>query len=349
MLAHRLRWPIAAIIVLVLIALLASIAGSNREPDTSTAVELAVTPVDAAGESDTMAPAGRAASAAPAPPPSALDQPHHREVQEPIIRSTPSQADAPRLPPVDAPLVDILGTLTRRADAGDPAAACRLAADLVRCKHRADLLSGINRNFLMGNDSAERPFAAAEHPDQQRLARANRICAGVPSALIAEAFRRTMDAADLGHPGARRWLAMYGESELARYAFDAPEQVQRWHHSLVRWAISSLDAGDRRVGSLWAGAASFPMDTPINALLETDPTLRLALLRYEALRRQRDGEPMDRLAAAAYDELAPGLPPASVAMAEAAAQRWVAVMAPVQSHVTPRTYAERLMAYCGEP
>jgi hypothetical protein len=268
--------------------------------------------------------------------------------------STPQAANtsiaAQPLPAADTPLADILDELTRRADAGEPAAACRLAAELTRCSHRDELVSGLNAASLV-EDRVRRPTDTL-HGDRQRaaLSTANRVCTGVAPERIAEAPHRLMNAADLGHPGARAWAAMHGHREAIRHLFDAPDVAQRWREQAVRWAIESLDTGNRSVGANWAGYAGFPhMDyEPIVRLLSEDPTLSLALLRYRALRAQRDGQPApDDVMAAG---IAAGLPPDAVALAESAAHRWVAAMGP---QATPRDGpiepAARLMAACDAP
>ncbi len=299
-----------------------------------------------AAESAAAAPKPHSAASQATTQPSALEDALVPTTPTPTAPAPSPHAESLPLPPADTPLADILDALTRRADAGEPAAACRLAAELVRCGHREDLVSRMAMDAVRDAYEPGRHASIAQHPLQVQLAEANRICANVPATRINEAFRRTMDAADLGHAGARSWLAMHGETELPRHLFDAPELVQRWQRDVRRWAIASLDAGDRRVGGLWASVAGSPMDTPISSTVDADPTLRLALLRYRVLRQQRDGEPSDRLSETLASELAAGLSAESIALAESTAQRWVAAMGPRQEPESRLGYAERLMNRC---
>jgi hypothetical protein len=349
--ARARRRRIVALAGAVLIAVLAFVATSRRGDDAPVAVEPTETPAastDAPGE---VRATSRPANPAAAPQRSALNETLRPAMPTPSALATAPKTERAPMPPADTPLIEILDALTRRTDAGDPAAACRLAAELIRCSHRAALVADINSDAFRTDPSSKRHIASSEHRGHKLLAEANRICAGVPATRINEAFRRTMDAADLGHPGARSWVALYGEGESVRHLFDQPELARRWQRSAPRWAIASLDEGDRRLGGIWAMVAYSPMETPISALVEADPALRLALLRYAALREQREGEPAHRLAESEARDLAATLPPDAIALAERTAQQWVAAMGPrltseeLQStnRLTP---AERLMTGC---
>jgi hypothetical protein len=276
--------------------------------------------------------------------PTALTAP----VQPPPLPAARTPAQPALLPPADTPLAEVLDELTRRADAGELRAACRLAAELVRCSHRAALVTSINASTL-GDGRWRRPeHEAVEEQQRAALVTANRVCAGVAPERIAEAPHRLMDAADLGHPGARAWAAVHGADEAIRHLLDAPDVAERWQQNVVRWAIASLEAGDRSVGANWAAnAGAVSIHSPIARLLEQDPTLALALLRYRSLRAQRDGTAQDGGLAAAH--IAAALPADAIAVAESTAQRWVAAMGPLQPPSMTVMPADRLMNRCDEP
>lgn len=333
----------AAILMAALVVVGTSMRG-DVAPLAVVPVATPVAPTDAAG--DIPAPSRRA-NATASPPRSALDEVLRPAMPTPGSRATAPKTDPSPLPPADTPLVEIVDALTRRAEAGDPAAACRLAAELVRCSHRAQLVASINSDAFRTDPESKRHLASSEHRGHERLAEANRICAGVPAARINEAFRRTMDAADLGHPGARSWIVMYGDAELARHLFDDPDAVQRWLHNVPRWVITSLEEGDWRIGASWASVAGSPFNMgPTSTLLESDPGLRLALLRFQALRRQREGQSASRLLEAETTDLMVNLPRDVIALAESAAHRWVAAMGPQPQPETTQSWPERLMARC---
>jgi hypothetical protein len=291
----------------------------------------------------TTRPQTASTTAAPATP-TALSE----ALQQSPLPAARTPAQPAPLPPADTPLGEILDELTRRADAGEPRAACRLAAELVRCSHRAALVASINANSF-GDTRWRRPeHVAVEDQRRAALVTANRVCAGVAPERIAEAPRRLMDAADLGHPGARAWAAAHGADEAIRHLLDAPDVAERWRQSVIRWVIASLEAGDRGVGMNWASHAGYPfMETPVARMLGQDPALALALLRYRAMRAQRDGTaPADGLV---VDRIATSLPADAVALAESAAQRWVAAMGPMQPPPSTVMPADRLMNLCDEP
>lgn len=301
---------------------------------------------------DTTPERGPATASAGQGPVRASDLAPASALVKPAAATPPAKSpiSAQPLPAADTPLADILDELSRRADAGEPEAACRLAAELMRCSHRDELVFGLNVASILQDRS--RPSAEASRGDRQRatLSTANRVCAGVAPERIAEAPHRLMNAADLGHPGARAWAAIHGGHEAIRHLFDAPDVAQRWREQAVRWAIESLDVGDRSVGASWASYAGYPgmYWEPTVRLLSEDPTLSLALLRYRALRAQRDGQPaQDEVVAA---RIAAGLPPDAVALAESAAHRWVAAMGPQATPQDgPIERAARLMAACSAP
>lgn len=120
--------------------------------------------------------------------------------------AAPPPKDLPPMPPANLPLRDAIAPLQARADAGDAASACRLGIELLRCAHLQDYA-------LAHDDDMARQERALEAKGD--LDGANRIamgrlshaqlrdtCAGVPDALVADAFRYVRQAALAGEPEA---------------------------------------------------------------------------------------------------------------------------------------------------
>lgn len=340
-------WRLAGVALAVVTGVTALVLFRAERPDPTASTGDPEAPVAVADDT-----AGSTAVTPPAMTAGAMSTPATRTALTEALQPSPlSDARTPvppaPLPPADAPLAEILDELTQRADAGEPRAACRLAAELVRCSHRDALVTSVNANSL-GDTRWRRPeHDAVEDQQRSALVTANRVCAGVAPERIADAPHRLMDAADLGHPGARAWAAAYGADEAIRHLLDAPDVAERLQQNVVRWVIASLEAGDRGVGANWASYAGFPfMETPVVRLLEQDPVLALALLRYRTLRAQRDGTaPADGLVA---DRIAATVPADAVALAESTAQRWVAAMGPMQPPPSTVMPADRLMSLCDE-
>ena len=118
------------------------------------------------------------------------------------------------LPPANTPLVSMAATLQQRADAGDSRAACRLAAELIRCRQDAAMLAEV---------------AAPDAPMSDRLARAGKLdqaialderllvmsqqqqqCHALPEGLVARAGDYLAQAARAGEPEA---MILYVEGQ----------------------------------------------------------------------------------------------------------------------------------------
>ena len=160
------------------------------------------------------APAPAASPAADAPPPAQADAGAPRQ---PALATAPI-APAP-LPSLGAPLALVVADLQARSDAGDPAAACRLAAEQVHCSRReiqsaeldrwlaeqqailADIAPVQMRKTVAQN--IERQLAARE----DFIDRTRRHCEGVPVASPNDIARQWRRAALLGSPAAMRQYA----------------------------------------------------------------------------------------------------------------------------------------------
>jgi hypothetical protein len=93
------------------------------------------------------------------------------------------------LPAADTPLADILDELSRRADAGEPGAACRLAAELMRCSHRDELVFRLNSASMLQDRS--RPSAEPSRDERQRANLSTAIACAPASHPNASPRRRT--------------------------------------------------------------------------------------------------------------------------------------------------------------
>ena len=123
--------------------------------------------------------------------PSAIGTPRHA-----------STIDATPLPPANAPLAEVADSLRAAAAAGNGAAACRLAMELIRCRvYRYDLESLKNRPLLPETyDARQRAQIEQMHAaTQQRVARIRSVCEGVPDGSDREAWRLLFEAAKRGH------------------------------------------------------------------------------------------------------------------------------------------------------
>ena len=112
----------------------------------------------------------------------------------------------PALPAADVPVDAIAATLQQRADAGDSRAACRLAAELIRCRQDAYVLAmdakpGAPLSAPLARDGKLDAAIAADER-MLRLAEHQKRCRALPDGLLARAGDYLARAARAGEPEA---------------------------------------------------------------------------------------------------------------------------------------------------
>lgn len=191
---------------------------------------------------------------------------------QPSRASATSEAPLPRL---ETPLRDSLATLRQRADAGEPAAACRLAAEFEYChqiRHRLVAASEamqeqeqfrINRSPGLSEETRQnmRDMMAA---NSERLLKESEHCEGVPLSTPAERVHYWRQAALGGSVPALRHYAVGN-------AFRNNETLEN---------LDALDVYRREAEALaWRGAASGDLLTGL-ALASALSPQRNELRRY---------------------------------------------------------------------
>lgn len=266
------------------------------------------------------------------------------EVAEPTVERievmTPASSLAP-LPALGTPLRLGFEELKRRADAGEPLAACRLAAEFARCEvfqEQVALADDKQRRELRRieglQDATQRQRMRAALEDTadreaDRLARESEHCDGVPrfdQAARAGYWRR---AALGGHLPSMRHYAV-GNAFRWREMLGALPALTVYRAEAERIARQAAAAGD--VPTLLALAASYS-PLPRNAasghflaqVLRRDGRESLALYRQLrsaiASSTMPNREMMSREIDGIIGELEAGMPPAERAAAEQLAQR----------------------------
>ena len=193
------------------------------------------------------------------------------------------------LPPVNAPIAAIATTLQQRADAGDSRAACRLAAELIRCRQDAAFLAAV---------------ADPKSPMSDRLARAGKLdeaisldermllmseqqqqCRALPEGLLDRAGEYLAAAARAGEPEAMilyvegQHFAPTGMGRLADPGFDA------WRRETPAMAQALLRRGEPEAVFILALAYGDDEDW-FGGLVPDDPLLSEA---YSQLLRRLSG------------------------------------------------------------
>lgn len=237
------------------------------------------------------------------PAPATPGAPAPAEATAPAV--TP-MAPAP-LPSLAAPLALIAGDLKARSDAGDPAAACRLAAELAYCSardmHRADF-----DRWLAERQTA---LASIVDPEVRRSAAVNieremtlregmldqltRHCEGGPAATpndIAAQWRR---AALLGSPAA---MKQYASGNAFRWSslMDSLPLLATYRGEAEAMATQVARTGDGDM--LLAMAAGYdPLPSPSRSLLaqSLSPDGPRALAMYQRAHAALDGRPEETM------------------------------------------------------
>lgn len=195
--------------------------------------------------------------------------------------SAPASLAAQPLPPLDAPVADILDALEQRARAGDVRAACRLASELGRC-------GSLQRRRAMdlGRSLAQSPPRQISDEMVDVAARISmaleadeRACVGVAAERTADAVLWLQRAAAGRHLPSMVAFAggfwMSGDSSFVA----RPEVVATYARDAVPMALATLEAGDptlaNALGLAYAGRWS---GTPLDRLVKRDDAQAYALL-----------------------------------------------------------------------
>ncbi|MCE3005164.1 MAG: hypothetical protein LW860_21075 [Xanthomonadaceae bacterium] len=270
------RWMIGIVLGVLLFGVLGVVGMAIRShvtarpaPDPVPAATTVSAETDPTPQGDPDAAARGGADAASAP----------RRMASPL--PAPASTAAQPLPPLDAPVADILDTLEQRARAGDARAACRLASELGRC-------GSLQRRRAMdlGRSLAEAPPRQISDEMVDVAARISvaleadeRACAGVAAERTADAVLWLQRAAAGQHLpsmvafAAGVWMA--GDSSFVAH----PEVVATYARDAVPMALATLEAGDptlaNALGLAYAGRWS---GTPLDRLVPRDDAQAYALL-----------------------------------------------------------------------
>lgn len=227
----------------------------------------------------------------------------------------------PSLPPQSgAPSADIASSLAALADAGDGQAACRLSAELMRCRFltqaQADANPGMTRNIA-------RLQAAGKH-DQARMleARLSKMnsqlasCASLPAGLDKRALHYFRVAAMAGNPGLLyRYASGSGFESERGYGYLATPEFDQWRGEAEAAMQRALSQG-RPEAALALRMAYASDDGLFPGLVANDDRQAYA---YARLIERLFG---DTLAAAAFLPPRPSIPPAEAQLADTLAADW---------------------------
>lgn len=240
----------------------------------------------------------------------------------PIAKSLSSNGSqgtvaAPPLPPTDRPLADVFDELAERARQGDRHAACRLAWDLETC---ADLPRLVEiESTLVEWAAQERPASPAESRAahrisafSSRLARAQKVCAGLDASRTAQAMSMMRRAAELGDARSMARYALYPRFDPSRpleqvdamvaYRTDAPAFLERAVAAGDPIALFGLYHALAR-GEIMTRHGALPIDADPVRALELGLVLRtFADAETVAGIDQRIAEILPRLSAAQRDQ-----------------------------------------------
>ncbi|WP_155944720.1 hypothetical protein [Pseudoxanthomonas sp. Root630] len=163
------------------------------------------------------------------------------------------------LPPLDQPLRDILPELKRRADAGEAAASCRLAAELDFCAQIRMRLASTAEMLRDGSESSVRfgqidPNATRQEQQRQseqalvahseRLLEESAHCESVPASTPAQRVQYWRSAALGGNPMALRMYAS-GNAFRQENLLDQLEALRLYRGEAESMALRAAQSGDR--------------------------------------------------------------------------------------------------------
>ncbi|MCX7033310.1 MAG: hypothetical protein NT046_04985 [Arenimonas sp.] len=203
--------------------------------------------------------------------------------------ASPTDSPPTPLPPANAPIAAIAATLQQRADAGDSRAACRLAAELIRCRQDAAYLAAVADPQSPMSDRLARAGKLDEaiSLDERMLAKSEQQqqCRALPKGLLDRAGDYLTQAARAGEPEAMilyvegQHFPPVGMGRLADAGFEA------WRRETPAMAQALLRRGEPEAVFILALAYADDEDW-FGGLVPDDPVLSEA---YSQLLRRLSG------------------------------------------------------------
>jgi hypothetical protein len=153
------------------------------------------------------------------------------------------------LPPPDSAVLDVQGSLRKQAAAGNPAAGCRLAMELLRCHgYRKDqqILSGRSR-MPVDADAERRASMEKMYADtRQRVDELREVCDGVAPGSESEAWRLLLEAGKSGHvPSMLKFATRQGVMGFGGDEFDL-ERFAAYRMYALPFLTDAAATGDPR-------------------------------------------------------------------------------------------------------
>ncbi|MCS3810156.1 hypothetical protein [Xanthomonas sp. 4461] len=215
----------------------------------------------------------------------------------PVQRSTSPTRDwnATPLPPLGTPLRSVFADLRRRAEMGDPRAACRLAAESQRCDNLHEQVASYDEQ-LWKLEQGRRTTSAAERaglPAREAsleaigdsLLTVVKDCEGAPQLSSAERVSLWRQGALAGQPAA---LANYavGNAFKFRDLLEVVPELERYRREAEGMALQAAAKGDLRTSLVLAAAYSPRRDSGgrifLAQVVKPDMARSLALYRRGA-------------------------------------------------------------------
>lgn len=212
----------------------------------------------------------------------------------PVKQPAPVQLDvsATPLPPLGTPLRAIFVDLRRRADMGDPRAACRLAAESQRCENLYEQAASYDEQMWQLDRARRTASVAEQHAVAAREASLKAIgdsllgaleqCEGAPRLSPAERIALWRQGALAGQTAA---LANYsvGNAFKFRDLLEAVPELARYRREAESMALQASANGDLRTSLVLAAAYSPRRDSGTRIFLaqvvKPDVARSLALYR----------------------------------------------------------------------
>lgn len=185
----------------------------------------------------------------------------------PVQRSASPKRDwnVTPLPPIGTPLRSVFADLRRRAEMGDPRAACRLAAELQRCENLHEQVASYDEQLWKleqdrrTTSDAERAGLPAREASLEAIGDSLltlvKDCEGAPQLSAAERVALWRQGALAGQPAA---LANYavGNAFKLRDLLEVVPELERYRREAEGMALQAAAKGDLRTSLVLAAAYS---------------------------------------------------------------------------------------------